>query len=202
MAQEGNFKLFAKQVVVVAVVALILYYLSGKFEAEIQKVNGQLESIHAQQASEQEYLANKKLLISLEPRFASIESKNTWLKGQVIDIFKKAKLAYATPNEQVEDSSNPAFLAVALQANASMDFETFGNLLADIENRGEYVKISGFILEKDTDPNRMGNNRVSIKLNTVFPKEKIAKSMFKDYDQLVAEHRKEKSAKRKVKKGK
>jgi len=51
--------------------------------------------------------------------------------------------------------------------------------------------VSNFIIEKNKDPNHMGENKISIKLNTIFPKEKIAKSLFKDYDQLVAAQKKE-----------
>lgn len=201
VAQEGNYALFAKQVIVVALVAFIYWgVLKGKNITQIQNIDGQIEAITAQQVNEQEYLANKKLLISLEPHFASIDSKNEWLVSQTIAIFKRANITPNMQGSQMEDASNPTFTATSLQVGFTGGYEQFARLLESIENRHEYVKISNFIIEKDKDPNHMGQNKISLRLNTIFPKEKIANSkLFKDYDQLVAEQKKE-AAKRARKK--
>ena len=199
VAQEGNFKLFGMQILAIALAALAWNQLTGKFTAKIQNLNGQMDAIKAQQVNEGEYMTNKKLLITLEPRFANIESKNEWLLRQILDIFQKAKLAPNVSGSQVEDTSNPTYVVASMQVGASMGYKTFAELLASIENRKEYIKISNFVLEKNKDPNQMGVNKVSLKLNTIFPKEKVAKKLFKDYDQLVAAQNKEKAAKKKKK---
>ncbi len=199
VAQEGNFKLFGMQIFIIALAAFLWNYSTNKFAAKIQNLHGQMEAIKAQQVNEGEYLTNKKLLISLEPRFADIESKNEWLLRQILDIFQKAKLAPNVSGSQVEDASNPTYLVASMQVDSSMGYKTFAELLASIENRKEYIKISNFVLEKNKDPNQMGVNKVSLKLNTIFPKEKVARKLFKDYDQLVAEQNKERAAKRKKK---
>lgn len=200
--QEGNFKLFVKQCIAVLVIFLLFKYLTGKFTSKIQNIDGQLEAIRAQQVNEQEYMANKKLLISLEPRFSSVDAKNEWLLSQIIDIFKKANLTPNVEGSQTEDTSNPTYVATSRGVSTQMTYDAFAKFLAGIENRPGYIKISAFTIEKDTDPNRIGNNKVSLKLNTIFPKEKIAKSLFKDYDQLVAAERQEKAAAKKRRKGK
>ena len=200
--QDGNFKLFLKQCIAVLVIFLLFKYLTGKFIARIQNIDGQLEAIRAQQVNEQEYLANKKLLISLEPRFAAADAKNEWLLSQIIDIFKKANISPNVDSSQTEDTSNPTYVATSRGASTEMSYDAFANFLANIENRPGYIKISAFTIEKDGDPNRIGNNKVSLKLNTIFPKEKIAKSLFKDYDQLVAAEKQEKAAAKKRRKGK
>ncbi len=197
--EEGNVKLFLKQGIVILLVVLAWNQLTGKFTTKIQNLNGQMEAINAQQVNEGEYMTNKKLLISLEPRFASIDSKNEWLLRQILDIFQKAKLVPNVSGSQVEDASNPTYLVASMQVGSAMGYKTFAELLASIENRKEYIKISNFVMEKDKDPNHIGNNKVSVKLNTIFPKEKIAKSMFKDYDQLVGSSDKKKSGQKKKK---
>lgn len=204
VAQEGNFKLFAKQVIAVALVAFVYWgFLKGKFITKIQNMDGQIEAITAQQVNEQEYLANKKLLISLEPHFAGIESKNEWLVSQAIAIFKRANITPNIQGSQMEDASNPTFTATSIQVGLTGGYEQFARLLESIENRHEYVKISNFIIEKDKDPNRMGQNKISMRLNTIFPKEKIANNkLFKDYDQLVAAQKKEAAKRARQKKGK
>ena len=199
VAQEGNFKLFGMQILAIALAALAWNQLTGKFTAKIQNLNGQMDAIKAQQVNEGEYVTNKKLLITLEPRFASIESKNEWLLRQILDIFQKAKLSPNVSGSQVEDTSNPTYLVASMQVGSTMGYKTFAELLASIENRKEYIKISNFVLEKNKDPNQMGVNKISLKLNTIFPKEKVAKKLFKDYDQLVAAHNKERAAKKKKK---
>ncbi|WP_428075836.1 hypothetical protein [Candidatus Avelusimicrobium luingense] len=202
VAQEGNLKLFLKQFIALLVIFLLFKYLSGKFNSKIQNINGQLEAIRAQQVNEQEYATNKKLLISLEPRFSNVEAKNEWLLSQIIDIFKKAGLTPSVEGAQTENDTNPTYVATSMKVSSTMTYDTFANFLAGIENRPTYIKISDFAIEKDTDPNRIGNNKVSLTLNTIFPKEKIARSLFKDYDQLVAAEQQEKAAAKKRKKGK
>lgn len=195
VAQEGNYKLFVKQFVAVLVVFLAFKYCSGQFASKINNYNGQMEALHMQQSSEQEYLNNKELLFELEPKFPDISAKNEWLMNQILGIFKEAELTPQIEGSQTEDSSNPTYMAAALQVNLELDFLRFANFLADIENRDEYVKVSDFSITKDTDPNRLGNNKISMKFNTIFPKEKIAKSLFKDYDKIIAKKRAESAAK-------
>ena len=185
VAQEGNFKLFAKQIVAVVLVFFLFRYLSGKFTQQENNFRGQMEAIRVQQTSEREYQANKEKLISLEPRFPNISDKNEWLLSQILGIFKAADLTPQMEGGQTEDASNATFVAASLRAGSEMSWPKFTEFLAGIESYDDYVKVSEFSLEKNTDPNQLGNNKVSLRFNTVFPKEKIAKSLFKDYDKIV-----------------
>lgn len=185
VAQEGNFKLFAKQIVAVVLVFFLFRYLSGKFTQQENNFRGQMEAIRVQQTSEREYQANKEKLISLEPRFPNISDKNEWLLSQILGIFKAADLTPQMEGGQTEDASNATFVAASLRAGSEMGWPKFTEFLTGIESYDDYVKVSEFSLEKNTDPNQLGNNKVSLRFNTVFPKEKIAKSLFKDYDKIV-----------------
>ena len=185
VAQEGNLKLFVKQFVAVLVVFLLFRYCNGQFAAKISNYNGQMEAIRVQQTSEQEYQANKTKLMSLEPRFPDVESKNEWLLSQVLGIFKEAKVTPQMEGTQTEDDSNASFLAASLLVNAEMSFDAFANMLAGVENKDDYVKISEFSISKLTESEKLGQNKITLRFNTVFPKEKVAKSIFKDYDKLI-----------------
>lgn len=187
--QEGNYKLFVKQFVAVLVVFLGFKYCSGQFADKINNYNGQMDAIHMQQSSEREYMTNKDLLFELEPRFPDISDKNGWLTSQILGVFKDAGLTPQMNGSQTEDASNPTYEAVSLQVSSEMDFTRFARFLADIENNDEYLKVSDFSITKDTDPEHLGNNKISMKFNTIFPKEKIAKQLFKDYDQIMAQKR-------------
>lgn len=189
VAQEGNYKLFVKQFVAVLVVFLAFKYCSGKFTDKINNYNGQMEALRMQQSSEREYVENKELLFELEPKFPDISAKNGWLMDQILGLFKTAELTPQVEGAQAEDSSNGTYVAASLQVNSEMDFNRFANFLADIENHGEYLKVSDFSITKDTDLDHLGNNKISMKFNTIFPKEKIAKSLFKDYDKIMAQKR-------------
>ena len=142
-----------------------------------------------QQSSEREYMTNKDLLFELEPRFPDISDKNGWLTSQILGVFKDAELTPQMNGSQTEDASNPTYEAVSLQVSSEMDFTRFARFLADIENNDEYLKVSDFSITKDTDPEHLGNNKISMKFNTIFPKEKIAKQLFKDYDTIMAQKR-------------
>lgn len=192
--QEGNYKLFVKQFVAVLVVFLGFKYCSGQFADKINNYNGQMDAIRMQKSSEQEYMTNKELLFELEPRFPDISDKNGWLTSQILGAFKEAQLTPKIDATQTEDASNPTYEAVSLQVGSEMEFTRFAHFLADIENRDAYLKVSSFSITKDTDPAQLGNNKISMKFNTIFPKEKIAKKLFKDYDKIMAQKRAESKA--------
>ncbi len=195
VAQEGNVKLFLKQFIAVIVVFLLFKYCNGQFAAKISNYNGQMEAIRMQQTSEQEYQANKMKLLSLEPRFPEVASKNEWLLSQILGVFKAASVTPQIEGTQKEDSSNSSFLVASLMVNAEMDFNKFAEFLAGVENKSEYVKISEFSLTKQTEADKLGINKISLRFNTVFPKEKIAKSIFKDYDKIMQQRAAEAKAK-------
>ncbi len=194
VAQEGNFKLFLKQFIAILVVFLAFKFLSGKFAEKIANYEGQMEAIRVQQTSELEYQSNKKKLLSLEPRFPDISAKNEWLLSQILGIFKAAEITPQMEGSQAEDSSNASYVAASLRVNADMEFDQFAEFLANVENKEEYVKVSEFSLAKETDPEKLGHNKISMRFNTIFPKEKIAKSLFKDYDKIMEEQKAAKQA--------
>lgn len=186
VVQEGNVKLFLKQFVTIAVVVLIWWHLSGKCEKKVRYYEDQVAAARIQQESAAEYRSNKEQLIGLEPRFPDVEAKEDWLLRQILSIFKDAGVTPEVSNTQAEDPSNSSYIAVSLPVNTVMEFNKFAELLASIENRDEFVKVSAFSLEKETDSARLGSNKISMKFNTIFPKEKIAKKLFKDYDSLIS----------------
>lgn len=197
VAQEGNVKLFVKQFVAVLVVFLLLRYANGKFDDKVRNFNGQVDAIRVQQTSEQEYQANKTKLLSLEPQFPNIESKNEWLLSQILGIFKTANITPQIEGQQTEDTSNSTFVAASLRVNTEMGFTPFAEFLAGIENLDEYIKVTEFSIAKQQEASKLGVNKVSMRFNTIFPKEKIAKGLFKDYDKIIQEQQTQKSSKRK-----
>ena len=197
VAQEGNVKLFVKQFVAVLVVFLLLRYANGKFDDKVRNFNGQVDAIRVQQTSEQEYQANKTKLLSLKPKFPNIESKNEWLLSQILGIFKAANITPQIEGQQTEDTSNSTFVAASLRVNTEMGFTPFAEFLAGIENLDEYIKVTEFSIAKQQEASKLGVNKVSMRFNTIFPKEKIAKGLFKDYDKIIQEQQAQKSSKRK-----
>ena len=132
--------------------------------------------------------------MDLEPRFPDISMKNEWLVGKVLEVFKTGQLAPQVTGQQSEDSSNPTYVAVGLDVNTNAEFDKFAEFLADIENHDEFLKVSNFSLKKDVTPSGLGNNQITMRFNTIFPKEKIASRMFKDYNEQM-EKRKAKNTK-------
>ncbi|MBO7191030.1 MAG: hypothetical protein J6V32_02885 [Elusimicrobiaceae bacterium] len=184
--QEGNFKLFVKQFILVLGVFLLFRYLTGQFAIKEQEYRGQIEAINVQKKNEKTYLSNKEKLLELEPLFPDISSKTEWLLSQILGIYQSAGLAPEVSGSQTENTSNPAYVATSLQVKSAMEFDKLGEFLASIENRPEFVRVSEITLEKDMDKNRLGMNKVSMKFNTVFPKEKISKTLFRDQNKRGA----------------
>lgn len=195
VSQEGNFKLFLKQAITILVVFLAFRYANGEFNKKLSNIKGQRDAIKVQKSSEREYLQNKEKLIMLEPRFPDVSAKNEWLLSQVLSIFKEANLTPAVSGTQTEDASNSNYTLVSLGVSTDTSWSTFANFLAGIENRTDLIRVSEFSLTKDTNPENLALNKISMKINTVFPKEKVGKSIFKDYDKLVAEQKAKESGK-------
>lgn len=193
VAQEGNFKLFLKQFIAVLVVFLLFRYCNTKFTEKVSSYDGQMEAIRMQQTSEQEYHSNKMKLISLEPRFPDISAKNEWLLSQILGIFKVAKVTPQMEGSQTEDTSNSSYLVTSLRVNAEMGFDQFAQFLAGVENKDDFIKVSEFSLSKATESEKLGMNKITMRFNTIFPNEKIAKSLFKDYDKIIEQQSAQKS---------
>jgi len=123
-------------------------------------------------------LSNKEKLLKLEPRFPDMEAKNDWLLRQIVAVSRDSGITPKLGSEQSEDTSNSGYTVVSIPMSATLTYHQLGQLLANIENREEYLKVSEFSLVKNTE--NLGENEVTMKINTIFPKEKIAKSLFKN----------------------
>lgn len=178
VVDEGNYKLFVKQAVAIVVVFLGYHYLSGALQEQSSHIHGQIDAVKAQQVNEQAYLSNKKKLLDLEPRFPDLEAKNDWLLRQIVAVFKDVKLSPQLGASQAEDTSNASYTVAAIPVTLVASYKDLGRLLSEIENREEYLKVSEVLLTKNTES--LGDNSISLRINTIFPKEKIAKTMFKD----------------------
>ena len=189
VSQEGNFKLFAKQVVVIIVAFFALRYAYGKLNVQIKKDQEQINAIEVQKKSEKDYLANKDKLLTLEPRFPDIDIKNQWLQGTILDIFKEIRMTPQLEGTQGEDSSNTTYVAAGQNVSMSMGFMPLAHFIEKIENSPDYLRISEVSVAKNTDPNAIGDNKVTLRFNTIFPKEKIGSTLFSDYSELVQEKR-------------
>ena len=180
--------------ILIIVVFMGYRYMTGQLEMKQSNIRGQIDALETQQKSEKEYLSNKEKLLKLEPRFPNMEEKNDWLLRQVIAIFRDANM---TPNigaSQAEDTSNSSYTVATIPVTLKTSFANFGRLLADIESREEYVRLSDFSITKKTDV--LGENDITLRLNTIFLKEKIANSVFKDTDTSDKKGKKKKGGKK------
>lgn len=178
VAEEGNYKLFLKQLAVIIVVFLGYRYCSATLQDREANLRGQIDAVYAQQNNEKEYLANKTKLLKLEPRFPDLSAKNDWLLRQLVAVFRDAQLTPKLGSAQSEDTSNPGFTVAGIPVTLQTSFNEFGRLLASFENRDEFLRVSEFTVTKNAE--NLGQNNITMRVNTIFPKEKIAKTMFKN----------------------
>ena len=176
--EDGNFKLFIKPAVIILLVFMGFRYSTQNFEKKEANLRGQIDAVQTQQRSEKEYLSNKEKLLKLEPRFPNLEEKNDWLLRQMVAVARDSGITPKLGSEQSENNSNSGYTVVSIPVNAEISYKQLGQLLANIENREEYLKVSEFSLTKDKT--NLGSNTVALKINTIFPKEKLAKTLFKD----------------------
>ena len=132
-------------------------------------------------------MANKNMLLALEPLFPDIEEKNNWLTGTLLNLYKEAGLQPQLEGSAAENTSNPIFLLMSQGVSTKANLMKIGQFLERIENEPSYLRVSEVKIDKDTGD--LGNNRVSMRFNTIFPKQKIGAALFKNYKELVEKRR-------------
>ena len=192
--EEGKYSLFIKQIVVLLLVVLLVKGATSKLSEHKAKLKDQMAAIKIQQANRDDYLANKQQLLRLEPMFPDIAKKGDWLIRSLIDLFEEHGIKYTMDGNPTEDSSNPVYTTASLSVFIQSKFNDLGNFLADVENGNDLLRVSDFSIMKLGEGEELGENRITLKFNTVFPKEKYAPKLFKDYKQQMANIKKEKAA--------
>lgn len=190
VAQEGRFVLFLKQAIAVAACIYLVHFAIGKFQEKIKKNETQIAAMAMQKKSEQEYLANKQKLITLEPLFPDATGKGQWLTVRLLDLFKAENVAMQLDGNQNENTSNPTYVVASQSVSTTMGYEQLGKFLEHVENLNDLLRVSEVTLTKDTNSQNLGKNKLSMRFNTLFLKQKVGRNIFKNYDELVAQQQK------------
>ena len=190
VAQEGKFVLFVKQLVAVALCIFLVHYAIGKFQEKIKKNEAQADAMEMQKKSEQDYLANKRKLIALEPLFPDAAGKGQWLTSRLLDLFKEAGIGMQLDGNQTENAGNSTYVVSSQSVSTTMEYEKLGKFLEEIENLNDFLRVSEVSITKDTNSQNLGQNRISLRFNTLFLKQKVGPKIFKDYNELVAQQQK------------
>ena len=192
VAHEGKFNLFVKQIVVLLVLFLLVRFISGKLSQSQAKIKDQVASINIQQANEEDYTENKQQLLRLEPMFPDIDKKNDWMLKRLINIFDTYKVTPEIDGNFTE-SAQKTYTMVVQPVKFEESFARIGKIIAGIENGDDFLRISEVTISKQTAPEALGRNTVNLTFNTVFPKEKYAPKLFKDYAQQIKKIQAEKN---------
>lgn len=183
---EGNYKLFAKQVVVVLLAFLGVRFLMGKLSAQKAQIVDKISALSIQRANESDYLANKDRLLHLEPLFPDLSKKNEWLLQMLMKTFEDHNIQANIDGNAAENVATD-YTTVAQLVTFQQGFMPLGKFIADVENGDNFLRISEITISKITDTALLGENSVSVRFNTLFPKEKYGKRLFKDYTQQMAQ---------------
>jgi hypothetical protein len=182
VVEEGGFKLFLMQAIAIMILVLLFRWVSGKLDDRNENIKGRAEALQAQQSNEKEYMSSKSKLLNLEPRFPDIDARNNWLLKEVDTVFREYEIKPAPKvGSQTEDTNNSAYTVVSVPIELTATYAEVGNLLAKVEGREEFLKVSEFLLTKNPiSKDSLGTNSVKLRIDAVFPAEKVAKVLFKD----------------------
>jgi len=184
--EEGNYRLFVKQLVILLLVFLGVRFLNDKLSQQRASCVDQISAISIQQTNEQDYLENKSRLLQLEPAFPDIANKNEWLLRKIMDALESHQIQ-ANISGNVSETAGTDYTVVAQPVTFQQEFFDLGRFVADIENGDDFLRISELSISKPTDPALLGKNIVNIRFNTLFPKEKYGPKLFKDYAKRMQE---------------
>ncbi|MBQ3667531.1 MAG: hypothetical protein II913_05705 [Elusimicrobiaceae bacterium] len=181
---EGKYQLFVKQFIVVLLAFLGVRFLVGKLSVEKEQIVDRVSAISIQQTNQDDYLANKSRLLRLEPLFPDVGKKNEWLVQTLMKAFSAHQIQ-ADINGNVAEKVNENYTMLTQDVTFRRSFADVGKFLADVESGDDFLRISGLTITKLMDAASLGDNTVNVRFNTVFPREKYAKRLFKDYAQQM-----------------
>ena len=181
---EKKFPLFAKQVIVLAVVILLAKAINAKLVSKKAQIKNDIAAIHMQQNSKEEYLSNKEHLLRLEPLFPDIDKKSGWMPSMLMELFGRHDLSPVIDGNFVENVQK-TYSVVSQNISWQQSYRDLGGMLEDLENGNAFLRVSEVSISKLTGKEELGSNDVTIKFNTVFPKVKYAPLLFRDYKQQM-----------------
>lgn len=184
VCEEGKIKLFAKQVVVVLLAFFGVRYLVGKINAQKEVVMDRISAIAIQQTHQDDYVANKDRLLRLEPLFPDISKKNEWLIQSLMKTFSAHQIQ-ADINGNANEKAEGSYTVMSQEVSFKESFANVGKFVADVENGDDFLRLSNITISKVMDTASLGQNTVTMRFATLFPKEKYAKRLFKDYEQQM-----------------
>lgn len=190
---EGNYKLFLKQFCVVVLAFLGLRFLLGKLNAQKAVFTDRISAISIQQTNQTDYLDNKDRLLRLEPMFPDLSAKNEWLLRAIMSAFDTHKIHPNIDGNVTENVGND-YTVVSQPVNFQQKFADLGKFLADVESGDDFLRVSELTLNKVVENDLLGFNAVTLRFNTVFPKEKYGPKLFKDYAEQIQKREKGKAA--------
>ena len=181
---EGKFALFAKQVVVLVAVFLVVKTVNATLVDHRAKLKDQISAITIQQTNKDDYLNNKDYLLHLEPLFPDNEQMSDWMPKTLMTLFAAHDL---DPKLDGNFSSNAqrTYTVVSQSVSWKQSYNDLGKMLADMENGDDFLRVSDISIVKSNAKEELGYNTVTLKFNTVFPKEKYGPKLFKDYKQQM-----------------
>ena len=192
--QEGKFSLFVRQVVMLLVIFLLVRYGCGKLAERKGVLLDQMSKINIEQLNKDDYLENKQHLLRLEPLFPDYAQKNEWLLQRLIDVFNEHQMSPDINGNVSENASASTYTVMSHPVTFQRSFRDMGQFLADVENGDDFLRISEITVTKLVAPESLGENTVTAKFNTVFPKNKYASVLFKDYAQQMEAIKKQQQA--------
>lgn len=184
VSEEGNIKLFIKQLAVIALAAWGVWTVMGKLNAQKAEIQDRITAIALQQTHQDDYMSNKDRLLRLEPLFPDMGQKNEWLVKTLMTAFGNHDIKGDINGNAVENMETN-YTIVTQDVTFREKFANIGRFLADIENGNDFLRVSNLTITKLADTNSLGQNNVSLRFNTVFPKDKYGKRLFKDYDKQI-----------------
>ena len=95
-------------------------------------------------------------------------------------LFSKHELAPKIDGNFAENAQK-VYTVASQSVSFQQSFAELGKLLADMENGDDFIRASEVSISKLTTQEGLGENTITVKFNTVFPKEKYAPKLFKDY---------------------
>lgn len=190
---EGNIKLFLKQMAVILIACWGAWQLIGKMSSKKAVIKDHMSAIALQQTHQDDYLENKERLLHLEPLFPDTDKKNEWLIKTLMGAFGTHDIQ-ADINGNAVESAASNYTIMSQEVTFRESFANLGRFMADIENGGDFLRVSQLNITKLTDANSLGKNSINLRFNTVFPKEKYGKRLFKDYDQQIKKIEEESAA--------
>lgn len=166
LIQDRNFKPFARPIIIIIAVFLLVIYLNGIYQDKVAVIKKKIEAQQVEADNEKDYRAIKSKYQNLLAQLPPANQKNAWILLQLEAISNKLQLKDSIKFVKGQNTAYGIFEISTAIITGDLTYNQIGRLVEAIENNPQFLRIHKISLNRKE--NALGKITVRIEVYTAF----------------------------------